>query len=382
VSKLKTVLGAVAAGFVMSLLLVRAGVAHDHPPARTPPPGQAWPPAAVIGNAASSIAMQTPNMTVAPARRTPEAAPGQDSSANDERLCRRAKTTVAGDGAAILAAERRIGSELGGSSDAFAQAVAEWIDEEGSDAPARQDRLARLATSSSDPRVYALAYRECRKSSQEDAAPACQALSARQWAQLDPGNALPWVFELDDATTREDPVARDEALYQIASSARIEERKFAAAGIIAAHAGTDGAGLVAANRLVTQAQHLADTQALPLYSLLKTCLAGSQEAGMVQPCTNIGELLVRRSDSLGLRLVGGAIDFAITDDATRRDRLRDKNSLLGSAAPSREIVGCASLRETLDYQRRAGEVGQVAALRERAGGSAAPRENTSREPRP
>jgi hypothetical protein len=274
---------------------------------------------------------------------------------------------------AILAAKHRIAENLAGSSDALAQAVAAWIDPEGeSDITRRQDRLARLAASSSDPHVYALAYRECRKSSQEDAARGCQMLSARQWARLDRGNALPWVYELDDASVSGDLAARDEALSQIAASTRIEERPFAAAGVIIAHTGTDGVDLVAANTLVTQSLALADTQTLPLYTLLSTCHSGSEDAGLMQPCTQAAELLVRRSDSLGLRRVGAAIDFAVKGDATRRDRLSDKTSLLASAAPKREAGGCAWLRETLAYQRRAGDVGEISALRERAGASGTP----------
>jgi len=116
-------------------------------------------------------------------------------------------------------------------------------------------------------------------------------------------------------------------------------------------------------------------QTLPLYVLLSTCHSGTdEESSLTQTCAQAAELLVRRSDSLGLRRAGGAMDFAITGDATRRDRLRDKSALLRTAAPSRESGGCASLREALGYERRAGEVGEVVALRERAGGADAPSE--------
>jgi hypothetical protein len=361
------------------LVLTRAVGAHGHAPGVVLTPDAADRSNASVVAASGSPLAQAPGATIAPTARIAGSGTLFAQSAADEVLCRQATATgenkaseLAAD-PAVLAAARRLDTALRSSPDAFSQAVAAWVGEEESDLTQRQDKLARLAALTSDPRVYALAFRECRKSSAEASAPNCRALSARQWAQLDRGNALPWLYELDDATDHTDLVARDEALYQIAASARIEERPFAAARVIVEHAGTDGAGLVAANTLVAKAQGLADTQTLPIYALLDMCHSGlDDEAGLTQPCTRAADLLVRRSDALGLRRIGGAMDFAITGDSTRRDRVRDKSLLLGSAEPPHEEGGCASLRETLNFRRRAGEVGEVVALRERAGGPGAP----------
>ena len=132
---------------------------------------------------------------------------------------------------------------------------------------ARQERLAQQAQTTGDPRIYALAFRECLKGVDDEAAPACQALSARQWARLDGGNAMPWVYVLGEAVARGDTVARDEALFQIAAAPRIEERPYAVARAILDHVEGDGAGLVAADELVAQALGMAAAQKLPLYAL-------------------------------------------------------------------------------------------------------------------
>jgi len=316
----------------------------------------------------------------APAKKRAKPRPSPvEKAAADEALCRRA-AAVGPDGsgaveaspaddAAILAAERRIDAELRGSSDPFSQAVAAWLEpiDASSELRQRQERLARLAATTTDARVYALAYRECTKGDEDESAPGCRTLSARQWAQLDRGNALPWVYVLGDATVHGDLAARDDALYQIASSSRFEERSFAPAQVILEHAGPDGVGLVAANALVSQASGLTSTQTMPIYALLSTCHGGGEDDGSeASPCAGTVELLVRHSDSMALRRIGGAMDFAMTGDTSRRDRLRDESRRLGTVPSPRETGGCASLREAQDFQRRAGEIGEVAALRERA----------------
>jgi hypothetical protein len=367
-----TLLGACAAGVVLSLVLAGAGRASKGT-------AMAARPAVVVAVAASAVVAVLPSSQAA---RAPVHARGSRlaQAAADEALCKRA-ATIGPDGsggdeaspaenAAILAAERRIDAALHASADPFAQAVAAWIDpiDQSSDLRERQERLARVAVTATDARVYALAYRECQKGDADEAAPSCGALSARQWAQLDRGNALPWIYVLGDATVQGDVDARDDALYQIASSARIEERPFAAAQVILAHAGADGAGLVAANALVSQASGLASTQTMPIYALLSACHGGrDDDDNGAALCGQAAELLVRHSDTMALRRIGGAMDFTQTGDPARRDRLREESRRLGEVPTPRETGGCAALREAQDFQRRAGEIGEVAALRERAG---------------
>ena len=375
-----TVLGACAAAVVLSLVLEGAGRANRGAPVVAPASAPVRSPlvARVASQPASAHASETPAL---PTKRTKRMSSPLEKASADEALCRRAAAvgpdgsgvaeSSPADDARILAAERRIDAELRASPDPFSQAVAAWLDpiDQSSELRERQERLARLAATTSDARVYALAFRECMKGDEDQSAPSCHALSARQWAQLDRGNALPWVYVLGDATVRGDLAARDDALYQIASSTRIEERPFAAARAILDHAGSDGAGLVAANALVSQAFGLTSTQTMPLYALMSVCHSGGAEddTNDASLCAETVELMVRHSDTMALRRIGGAMDFTLSGDPTRRDRLRDDGKRLGSVPTPRETGGCASLREAQDFQRRAGEIGEVAALRERAG---------------
>jgi hypothetical protein len=374
-----TLLAACAAGVALSLVLAGAGRASKRPPE--------WPSARVAATPAVDVAPPALPAPVSleasastPTRARPARSPSPLAKAvADEALCRRAAavgpdgsgaaTSSPADDATILAAERRIVAALLASPDPFSQAVAAWLEpiDASSELRQRQERLSRQAATTSDARVYALAYRECMKGDEDDSAPGCRALSARQWAQIDRGNALPWVYVLGEATVHGDVAARDDALYQIASSSRFEERSFAPAQAILEHAGTDGAELVAANALVSQAFGLTSTQTMPIYALLSACHNGADEDANGTPrCADTVELLMRHSDTMALRRIGGAMDFTMTGDTTRRDRLRDESKRLGTVPSPRETGGCGSLREAQDFQRRAGEIGEVAALREHA----------------
>ena len=81
------------------------------------------------------------------------------------------------------------------------------------DKEAATRHLLDLARNSQDPVIYAWAMRTCAREAD------CE-LSALRWAQLDPGNAAPWVWEAERAWRSGDTQAQREALYQIGLSSR------------------------------------------------------------------------------------------------------------------------------------------------------------------
>jgi hypothetical protein len=95
-------------------------------------------------------------------------------------------------------ARERVLAALQGEGSEFARAVALWLSLQGNDTGAQaetdsvaaRDSVARLASSSTDPKVYAMAFRLCGVGSRPLEG-ACQLLSAARWAQIDPGNAGP-----------------------------------------------------------------------------------------------------------------------------------------------------------------------------------------------
>ncbi len=76
-----------------------------------------------------------------------------------------------------------------------------------------REALVADALTARDPSAYALAFYAClRTRSNPDAAGACRLVSAAQWAQLEPDNAMAWVHAAWEAQARGDAAARAEAV--------------------------------------------------------------------------------------------------------------------------------------------------------------------------
>lgn len=272
--------------------------------------------------------------------------------------------------AAFVAARRRILDAMRAAPDAYARAVAVWLDPTDTPQAARQRQssLAALARETSDPGVYALAFRACRK---DDPADACQALSVRRWAALDPGNATPWLFALDDALQAADVSGQEEALFHIADSARVDDRFDAPVGPIIDAAGPEGAEPAAAHALAMEAIGLSAAQISGEFTLNRLCRASAAtDANRQQLCGSAARLLAGHSDTLLGHMLGVSLDARLTGDTTRLDRMRatpDDPIFKELDAPGT----CSDLRRDLRVLRRLATVGEMGLVRERQAASAA-----------
>jgi hypothetical protein len=254
--------------------------------------------------------------------------------------------------AALLAARRRIESNLRASPDPYANAVAVWLDvppgddADGRLAAERRRRLAALAASTRDPRLYALALRACWR----PAGDGCASLNPRQWAALDPGNAMPWTLLMDEAAAHDDLSGLQEALFHVTTSSRIDERDEAPVAAIIDAAQDDDANLAAALAMSTDAIGISAAQVGPV--ALGACrYASPADANIYQQCLAMRDLLENRSDSTVLRLIGAGIDRRLTGDAAPGQRLAARLARWNERlAPS--STGCADLRAKLGWLRR------------------------------
>jgi hypothetical protein len=82
------------------------------------------------------------------------------------------------------------------------------------------DTLAREATASRDPAVYAMALEGCRGFASDDDGGACRLLSRAQWARLDPDNVLPWLELGAEAHERGEPKRESAAMRRAARARR------------------------------------------------------------------------------------------------------------------------------------------------------------------
>lgn len=235
-------------------------------------------------------------------------------------------------GVGYTGAMRRLDAALRNSGNPFDLAVADWLDL-GQVAPpaSRTAALVQDALAVDDPRVYGLAYGNCHPwfraatngttSSPPDN---CTRLSATRWAQLDPGNAAPWIWELNDADRRGDTLAERGAMQHIAEASRVEIRTYAGAAAVARVQVADA-------DLAAQTLALIQGLAMPLppvSPLTKQCQdRAPDDRELASICLRIDELLYEHSDSFLWRAIGGSIHKTMTGDASWLDRAHREQQL-------------------------------------------------------
>ena len=247
-----------------------------------------------------------------------------------------------------------------------------------------RDALVRLAVSSTDPQVYALAFHACGKGGTG----ACQLLSAAQWARLDPDNAAPWLAVLSAAKAGNDRAAQAEALHRIATARRSEQGFFTVPGLIAAAVPLDESSLLAASTMVFGVIGMQAVQNLPAYQEITSACKGAalRDANQRQTCAAIADVLADRSDTLIERAIGAGIGRQVGWPAERGERMRGEYaSYLASTWPAQvdafADTSCGVLQRSLDLIRRQALSGETGVLREWVAQSGKRPEDFAREER-
>ena len=266
-------------------------------------------------------------------------------------------------GVGYTGAMRRIDAALRASADPFDRAMADWLDLDRITPPAaRADALVMDALAVDDPRVYGLAYANCHPwlslAANGSPSPGCARLSATQWAQLDPGNAAPWLWALNDADQRGDAAAQREALRRVAESSRMDVRDQAGAAALARLQLAD-ADLAAQSTATMQA--LGSASPPPASPLTTRCRdrAGG-DADLASTCSRIAELLYEHSDSLRWHAIGGSLHKLATGDASWLDRAhRDRRQVGTVTTTAVDDTPCGAQREFLKKIVRMDSVGEL-----------------------
>ena len=271
--------------------------------------------------------------------------------------------------AALAAARGRLVRSMQGSGDEYAQAVGLWLASgEVGDTTSRPsaDALAQRAAASHDPRVYAMAFRSCTSTPHQGS---CALLSAAQWAQIDEGNAAPWLFILNAATERKDRAAADDALFHIGSAARFADRPFTAMEAIASSTGAEDIDVAAAYSSMIGALGMAAAWTLPLPALGQACTGASlQDANRHQACQAAYATLANRSDSLLVATIGAGAGARLGAPLAWLDRARALQQATMDALPNEGQVGavysCEGMRRAMGRLARQAVIGEVELGRE------------------
>jgi hypothetical protein len=239
-------------------------------------------------------------------------------------------------GVGYTGAMRRIDAALRASADPFDRAMADWLDLAEITPPAlRVEALAQDALAVADPRVYGLAWAACHPSGASwmgqpapGTTPTCTRLSVSEWARIDPGNAVPWLYALDAATRAGDEAAQRDALRRVADSTRVEARSNAGAAAVARLRMARDADLSAQS---TAAIKALGASIAPYGAVVTPCRnhAGG-DPDRAATCARIAEMMFDHSDTFISRNLGGAVHKLLTDDASWLERAHREQRLAGA----------------------------------------------------
>lgn len=315
---------------------------------------------------AQALAASAPGQAAEPEREDCGAADGPQFAKADATEGDPVQTRAASSG--WLAAQARVDAALRGSADPLDRVTADLLNVGDARTPEGvDDAVTQQAAVSGDPRVFALGHAVCGKAATR--APACRALTAERWAQVDPGNGMPWVELLGAARARGDEAATRDAMAHLAAATSFDTRLYDPPGAVARHLPVDGRDLAAGADLVTRAIGAAAALPLPSFQpLLEACRnqAGGDEARARQ-CRAISDTMYAHADTMIPFILSGRLLQLTTGDTSRQELIKAERGVAAAHwSPATGLAPCRDLREQMREVDRKSQVGEVGAMREQA----------------
>lgn len=354
--------------------------AIDRPVAAEPPPPDIEMPTGRARLDAARALATTPDDPWTLAESLAASAPGPAADAREKEDCgmadgpqfakadsadeEPAQTRAASSG--WLAAQARIDAALRASADPLDRVTADFVNAGDALTPdGREDAVIQQAAGSSDPRVFALGHALCQKVTA--GAPACAALTAERWTQVDPGNGMPWIELLGAARARGDEAATRDAMAHLAAATSFDTRLYGPAGAVVRQLPPDGRDLASGGDLVTRAIGRAAALPMPEFQpLLEACRnpAGGDEARLRQ-CRAISDTMYAHSDTMIPFALSGRLLQQATGDASRSELIQSERAVASAHwSPNTGLAPCRDLREQMRRLDRKARVGEVEAMRE------------------
>ena len=228
------------------------------------------------------------------------------------------------------------------------------------------DRMVERALSSRNPVLTAIALQACRVRTGR-----CTMLGVERWTQLDPDNAMPWLFLAQQASARQDEAARIDALFH-ASVAKTSKLYGDSLLAVAEAALQPTPASPAAPTAVIDIVGIQAAWSFPsLRTITESCTAAQlNDANRRQLCDSIATVLLDKGRTwiergfairLGERL--GWPEDRLAALRLERDAwsaLQAKDFVEGQG---NDVMSCGSLQQLLAKQVRLGKLGEVQSAR-------------------
>jgi hypothetical protein len=221
------------------------------------------------------------------------------------------------------------------------------------------DALARIASEGSDAGAYGLAFLACSGVDSPGGTDPCAQLSARQWAQIEPHNALPWLFVATEAARQSQASLVADAYFHAAQAQHIDSHWGLFATALDARA-VRGQGVVIRNDIALAVMDMAAAMRYPPFQpVFAYCdVDALADTNRRQVCDDLANLMTERSDTTTALVVGTQIGARLGWPASRLEDLvarRDAYRQLAFENMDGDIDTCAAL------ERQRGWIGDAMA---------------------
>jgi hypothetical protein len=237
--------------------------------------------------------------------------------------------------------------------------------------------LVQLAQGSTDPQVYAWAYRSCNEFGSSAESP-CQLVTTEQWARLDPTNATPWLFMAAEAEKRGDVDGLNDAMFHVAHAERQDVGWGALVSEFIEHAPKGDEHLGEALNVAIEAIGFEAASSLPYPTATKYCgVRNLTDANRRETCEGIATVLLQKSNTLADYTIGLGMAKRLGWPPEQIKSLEDEREALyavvGSATPHVvDEASCKELHQALDHFRDLGVYGELETARRAVASSGKP----------
>jgi hypothetical protein len=236
-------------------------------------------------------------------------------------------------------------------------------------ATTRFDALARLAVTTSDPRLYGVAFQACGPARGRIGG-ACQMLSADQWARLDSENAAPWLVMAASAQQTQNPAALAEAMHHVAKAKRSDVGWGVLPEVVLSHAPDGDVASLATTQLLIELIGVQAAWANPGYQAASAYCRDEalRDANRRQTCAEVADVLTHRSATLLDQMTGAAIGARVgwapeRIEALKTEREAIQQVMANRLGTGRDALSCERVRAHLSYVRDVARLGEVGAGR-------------------
>jgi hypothetical protein len=230
--------------------------------------------------------------------------------------------------------------------------------------------LAQMADATKDPNVYAAAFYTCRNSE----APACKAISAERWSQMDRSNAVPLLFTAGAQKRPEDIAIRDQALIAASNAVLYEPRLLPVLSLSQSDAvqkAPPAVRLLIDNQLASQ---FIGNSVIDYTALFSHCKPPANDLpGRRDSCNKLAEKIAQQDNTLiGLnmaRIVGTWMGWSTERIASMKDENDAAMQIGFTAFGFGDTTSCRGAVQFGNYVNDLARIGEMPALRQRIANS-------------